>query len=123
METSKELRDILNLTNTFGKDDEFKQAIRDSSIEIKDEFLRFISAPSSQRRFVEEERQRHAERIQAAELARRHQELVTPHPLVWWALWIAILSLGVAILAWFFPREPQASGQSHGAHSQGVQPP
>ena len=94
MEISKELRDILNLTNTFGKDDEFKQAIRDSSIEIKDEFLRFISAPSSQRRFVEEERQRHAERIEAAEAARRHREAIDENRS---ANLLSKLAIGIAI--------------------------
>ena len=63
----------------------------------------------------------HRTYVLSVQQSRRHRELVTPHPLVWWALWIAILSLAVAILAWFFPREPQALSRPNAAHSQGTQ--
>ena len=63
----------------------------------------------------------HRTYVLSVQQSRRHRELVTPHPLVWWALWIAILSLAVAILAWFFPREPQAPSRPDVAHSPTAQ--
>lgn len=103
MAISKELRAIINLTNPPVNDEAFKQAIRDSSIEVKDEYLGYILTQHSQRRFVEEERHRHAERIKAAETARRHREAIdenrSANRLSKLAIGIAVVSMFVAVCA------------------------
>jgi len=72
----------------------FKRAIRESSIELKDEYLSLVLAQHSQRRFVEDERQRHAERIEAAVVARRHRVFS-------WSLVVMIVTMiFAAIAAW-----------------------
>ena len=75
MNPSRELQAILDVTQT-PSGEEFKQAVRNSSIEVKDEYLGYILTQHSQRRFVEEERHRHMEQIEAAETARRHHEAI-----------------------------------------------
>jgi hypothetical protein len=91
---SPELRAILDLQTPPQNDEAFKRAIRDSSIEVKDEYLSFILTQHSNRRFVEEERQRHAERIDAAEAARRHREAIDENRS---ANRLSKLAIGIAI--------------------------
>jgi len=49
--------------------------------------------------------------VRQSQSRRRHRQVVTPHPLVWWSLVISIAAFAVAILAWWFPREPQGIGR------------
>lgn len=97
---SPELRAILDLQTPPQNDEAFKRAIRDSSIDVKDEYLSFILTQHSNRRFVEEERQRHAERIEAVEAARRHREAIDENRranrLSKLAIWIAIGAVVIA---------------------------
>jgi len=99
MKPSPELQAILDVAQT-PSGEEFKQAVRHSSIEVKDEYLSYILTQHAQRRFVEEERQRHAERIETAEAARKHREAIDEsrraNCLSKWAIGIAI---GAAVIA------------------------
>lgn len=126
MKPSRELQAILDVAQT-PSGEEFKQAIRDSSIEVKDEYLGYILVQHNQRRFVEEERRRHAERIDAAETARRHRQAIDvsrqANSLSKLAIWIAGGAFVVAILAWLFPRDMQASGHREAGSLSAVPAP
>ena len=111
MALSQEMSKFLNeLTGT--PRDKFRQRIDSESDAFIDEFLREIRSDSFERAYVLGVQQK-----------RRHQEIVRPHPLVWWSLGIAILSLAIAILAWWFPREPQPSSPPSAAHSPTAKQP
>ena len=60
----------------------------------------------------------HRTYVLSVQQSRRHRELVTPHPLVWWAFWISILAIAISFAAWIFPRAPQVPSPPHEAHSQ-----
>jgi hypothetical protein len=78
----------------------FKRAIRDSSLELKDEYLSTVLAQHSQRRFVEEERKRHAERIEVEETARRHREAIDQNRRAnRLSLWAIVIAIGAAVIA------------------------
>jgi hypothetical protein len=99
MKPSPALQIILDLAQGLNEED-FKQAVRDSSIEVKDEYLSYILMEHSKRRFVAEERKRHAERIQSAEDAQRHQQAIdVSRQANRFAFWAIVIAIGAAVIA------------------------
>jgi len=125
MDMSPELKAVLQLQQNPSMD-EFKEAVRNSSIAVKNEYLRFITAPSQHRRFVEEERRRHQQEINEAQTERRHQQEINANRaanrLSRWAILIAVAAFLVTVLAWLFPREPQGIGHKESDRQQKAVP-
>jgi hypothetical protein len=48
--------------------------------------------------------------VKQSQSQRRHRQVVTPHPLIWWSFGVSIVAIVLTFLAWWFPREPQAIG-------------
>lgn len=83
---------------------EFESVIDSADADFIDEYLRLW--PKGYR----------WEYVEAVQKRLRHRQIVTPHPLIWWSFGISIVAIVLTFLAWWFPREPLASGHKEPVH-------